>query len=131
MSFCIRIITYYRRTHVKKALIFLSLSFFLFGFGCASHRHIIQKELSKEAAKYVRKKTDELLLKKGPPDLKGILSTGEQLWTYCSTKAGEQKSLTMTIGNAPSNTNIKTWRENVNFVISPEGVFRSYSVSVD
>lgn len=117
---------------MKRALIFLSISFLLFSFGCASHRQIVANELSIEAVRYVGKKTDELLLEKGPPDIKENLSTGEHLWTYRSTKAGPSKGWTITVGgNAPAGSNFRTWRENVNFIVSPEGVVKSYTVSVD
>lgn len=117
---------------MKKVLWFLFISTFLFSLSCTSHKQVVENELSVEAERYVGKKTDELLLKKGPPDFRESLSTGEQLWTYRSTKAGPSKGWTITIGgNAPAGSNLKTWRENVNFIISPGGVIKSYSVSVD
>jgi len=116
---------------MKRIVVFIILSSLLLLVGCVSHRQVVERKLSTEAEKLVGMKTDELLLKKGPPDLKENLTTGEKLWTYRSTKAGEHKGWTMSIGNAPSRPNIETWRESINFVISPEGIVRSYSVSVD
>lgn len=116
---------------MKRYVIPLFLALLLLSIGCASHKQIVERRLSTEAEKYVGKTTDELLLKKGPPDFKDSLSTGERLWTYRSTKMGEPKGWTMSTGNAPSGRSVKTWIENINFVISPEGIVQSFSVSAD
>ena len=105
----------------------------VFQIGCASHSEIIQRELSKEATLFVGKTTDELLMKKGPPDLKERLSSGDEIWTYRTSKTGERGGWTMRIGGAGKapQTDIATWRENMNFVISPDGIVKNYSVSVE
>ena len=99
--------------------------------GCASHNQIIQQKLSNEAATFVGKSTDELLLKMGPPDSKEKLSTGDEVWTYRSSKIGERKGMTVTIGD-PNLTSPKiiTWIEIINFVVGPQGIVESYSVYV-
>jgi len=110
------------------SIFFLVLASFT---GCASHNQIVQQKLSNEAATFVGKRTDELLLKMGPPDSKEKLSTGDEVWTYRSSKVGKRKGVTVTIGD-PNLTSpeIVTWIEIINFVVSPKGIVKSYSVYV-
>ena len=79
------------------------------------------------------KTTDELLMKKGPPDLKERLSSGDEIWTYRTSKTGKRRGGTVTIGGAGKapQADIATWRENMNFVISPDGIVKNYSVSLE
>lgn len=112
---------------------FLAVVSLVLQIGCASHSETIQRRLSKQANPFVGKSTDELLIKKGPPDLKEKLSSGDEIWTYRTSKTGERKGWTMTIGSARETRqpHITTWRENINFVISPDGIVKDYSVSVE
>ncbi len=108
---------------MKRLVLILAVA--LISFGCANYKQTIIENLSKDASRFVGVHSDELLMKKGSPDLKERLPTGEELWTYSSTKGGPHKGWSVGAQNS------STWQENVNFVIGIEKVVKSYSISVE
>jgi len=110
-----------------KKVIFLLMSVSL--IGCAGHQQAVSQRLSESAEVLIGKSADDLLKAKGPPDATAQLTSGERLWTYRTTKSGERKGWSMSIGrHVPE---YMTWRENTNFVIGPDGLVKSYTVSVE
>ena len=110
--------------------------FALFAFvlsGCAGHREIITKRLNNENSSFAGQHCDELLKCKGVPDHKAQLSTGEEVWTYRSTRTGEQKGMMMTVGTGNVDTlrrPIVSWTETVNFIIDSDGYVKEVSIEV-
>ncbi len=94
-----------------------------------SHSEIVRKELEDSAQKYVGKSADSLLINKGAPDFKEKLSTGEYVWTYRKSKAGNRRGMTVTMGNP--GTPLLMWTETVNFIIGTDGIVKSFSTSID
>lgn len=105
--------------------------FILFLIACASHNEIVQKDLTKDAEQFVGKHKDQLLLKKGVPDMKDSLSNGNEVWTYRNLKVGKKKGMTVTIGNGNnSDKPLISWTEGLNFIISNDGIVKEYTVNV-
>ena len=104
--------------------------------GCAGHKQIVQQELLEENAPFVGMHYDQLLKSKGLPAFKDPLSTGEEVWTYKSTKAKEDTSFRMDVGGrfgpAPETRRpIFSWTESVSFTIGEHGTVKNVSVRVD
>jgi hypothetical protein len=98
---------------------------------CRSHKQIIHDELKEENEELLGKHCDELLKIRGVPDYKETLSTGEEVWTYRSTKTGEKKGVIMSVGNAPAKRPTTSWNENINFIVGKNKIIKEIIIKVE
>jgi hypothetical protein len=99
---------------------------------CLSHKKVILKELIEQNEEFVGKHSDELLKQKGSPDTKDVLSTGEEIWTYKSTKSGHNRGPTMSVGNADQHyVPMTSWNETINFIIGTNNIVKEVNIEVE
>lgn len=116
-------------SRIFQAIIILALALIL--FGCPSHNEIVRQKIESSASPYIGLSIDDLVRAKGAPDSRTQLSTGEEVWTYKTSKTGEKKGMIVTIGNNNNSRRpITTWTETVNYIIQGE-IIESYTVSID
>ena len=117
-----------------RKITFTWISVFLFVTGCAGHIEKVQNKLEQQNTSYIGRHKDEVLKSKGVPDLQTKLSTGEDVWTYRSTKTGEAKgwSASISTGDAkPARRPLVSWTETVTFIIGTDGIVKDVSVHVE
>ena len=99
---------------------------------CVSHKKVILKELNEQNQEFVGKHSDELLKQKGSPVQKDVLSTGEEIWTYRSTKSGHSRGTVMTVGD-PNQHQVPmvSWNETINFIIGTDNIIKEVNIQVE
>lgn len=114
---------------LSKTPIALLLSLTLCGCAIVSHSDTVKKDLDISAQQFVGKSTDDLLMMKGAPNSKAILSTGDMLWSYRTQKTGDRKGHYVTMGD-PGNIQV-TWYEITNYVIGSDNIIKRFTSSVE
>lgn len=116
---------------MKKILLILSFLLCTCAIG-PGHYQIVQENLQQQNTQLIGLHKDDVLMAKGVPDYQAQLSTGQEVWTWRSTKTGSRKGSYLTIGgDARTNRPIISWTETVNLIIGKDGVVKEVKILVE